>query len=226
MKLAAVLLFPAVVLAQQSATTSAPCSPIAPDNTGTITITCPGMSKEQWQKMFAILNKIRTNQLDPDVVMTKLDEIRTGVSSIKSELEIKKEQEQEAEKKRRTAPILAVSLEAVTPKTVKMCIVSTNAIPYMFRYYIVDSKNTVLGGIMMGMETVYPQSASEPYCDTKEIDLASINNHYIVLRFHFKSLSFDELRLPGHAGSDEFKYAVSDDGTSIRPLPHPPSAHY
>jgi Skp family chaperone for outer membrane proteins len=225
MKLAAMLFFSFLTFAQQSATTSAPCSPIAPENTGTITINCPGMSKEQGQKMLAILNKIQANQLDPDVVMTKLDEIRSGVSSIKSELEIKKEQEQEADRKRRTAPIMAVSLDVVTPKTVKVCIKSQNAIPYMFRYLIVDSKNVVLGGFALEMQTVYP-SNDDPHCETKDIDLVSIRDHYLALRITFKSLSFDELRLPGHAGQDEFRYTVSDDGTSVHPLPHLPATQY
>ncbi len=82
MKLAVPLFFSALALAQQSATTSAPCSPIAPENTGTITINCPGMSKEQGQKMLAILNKIVANQLEPSLVMAKLDEIQSGLHRI------------------------------------------------------------------------------------------------------------------------------------------------
>jgi hypothetical protein len=82
MKLVIMLFFSSLALAQQSATTSAPCSPIAPDNTGTITINCPGMSKEQGQKMLAILNKILANQLDPDVVIGKLDEIEKELQGV------------------------------------------------------------------------------------------------------------------------------------------------
>src|SRR5258708_37338250 len=44
------------------------------------TIDCRGISKEQGQKMLAILNKILANQLDPDAVMAKLDEILKAVN--------------------------------------------------------------------------------------------------------------------------------------------------
>jgi hypothetical protein len=82
MKLAVVLLFSSLAVAQQSVTTSGPCSPVAPENTGTITINCPGMSKDQGQKMLAILNKILANQIDPDVVMAKLGEIEKEIQRL------------------------------------------------------------------------------------------------------------------------------------------------
>lgn len=85
MRLAVFLFFPSVVLAQQSVSTSASCSPIAPHNLGSITINCPGMSKERGDKMLAILNKIQINQLDPDLVMKKLDEIQAGVEDIRKQ---------------------------------------------------------------------------------------------------------------------------------------------
>lgn len=84
MKPIAALLLSSLTLAQQSATTSAPCSPIAPDNTGTITIKCPGMPKEQWQTLLSILNKIQANQVNPDLVMSRLDQL------IETQAELKK----------------------------------------------------------------------------------------------------------------------------------------
>jgi len=83
MRLAVFLFFPSFAFAQQTASTSAPCSPIAPANTGSITINCPGISKEQGQKMLAILNKILANQLDPNLVMAKLDEIERDIKALK-----------------------------------------------------------------------------------------------------------------------------------------------
>ncbi len=80
MKLVVVLLLSSCGFAQQSSTTSGPCSPIAPNNSGSITINCPGMSKEQGKKMIDILNKILKNQIDPSVVMEKLDEILKAVN--------------------------------------------------------------------------------------------------------------------------------------------------
>lgn len=75
MKVAVLLVLSSLALAQQSAITSAPCSPIAPDNIGTITINCSGISKEQGTKMLVILNKILANKIDSDAVIAKLNEI-------------------------------------------------------------------------------------------------------------------------------------------------------
>jgi hypothetical protein len=91
-RFAIVLFFSSLALAQQSSTTSAPCSPIAPENTGTITINCPGLSKEQGQKMLTILNKILTNQIDADTVITKLDDIQKGIGAITSRAHLEVEE--------------------------------------------------------------------------------------------------------------------------------------
>jgi hypothetical protein len=61
------------------ANTSGPCSPATTGSNNEFKITC-GIGKEQGQKMLVILNKILANQLDPDVVMAKLDEILHAVN--------------------------------------------------------------------------------------------------------------------------------------------------
>ncbi len=45
-----------------------------------LTIDCRGISKEQGQKILAILNKMLANQIDADKVMAKLDEILHAVN--------------------------------------------------------------------------------------------------------------------------------------------------
>lgn len=210
-----ILLFISSFAVAQSATTSGPCSPIAEENAGSITINCPGISEGEGRKMLAILNRILANQINPDLVMVKLDEIQHGVSSIESELAEKKKQEEDAERKRRTAPIIFPSLVPISPGRVNLCVQSSNLIPYQYRYSIVSSTNTVLGGIPLSMDTVYPTSQVPVFCLTKDIDLSSIADHYIELRFVFKSLSFDELHLPGHAGQFNVGYTISDDGSSL-----------
>lgn len=77
------ILAPTLVYAQQTATTSGSCSPIAPNNSGTITIQCGGISTKLGNQLVAILNRIAKNQLDPDAVMAKLDEIQRGITEIK-----------------------------------------------------------------------------------------------------------------------------------------------
>jgi hypothetical protein len=177
--------------------------------------------------MLAILNKILVDQINPDLVMVKLDEIQHGVSSIESQLTEKKKQEEEAESKRRTAPIIGASLVPVSPGKVNLCVQSSNLIPYQYRYAIVGSTNNVLGGFPLEMDTIYPTSEAPVFCLTKDIDLSSIADHYIELRFDFKSLSFDELHLPGHAGRISIGYIISDDGKSlsVRPPKCGPDGH-
>ena len=177
--------------------------------------------------MLAILNRILANQINPDLVMVKLDEIQHGVSSIESELAQKKKQEDEAEMKRRTAPIVFPILQPVSPGKVNFCVHSSNLIPYQYRYTIVGSTNTVLGGFPLSMDTVYPTSEVSVFCLIKDIDLSSIADHYIELRFVFRSLSFDELHLPGHAGQINIGYTISDDGSSLsmRPPKCGPDGH-
>lgn len=62
------------------ATTTGPCSPAVTGNNNQFNINCQGISKEQGAKMLGILNKILANQLDPEAVMAKLDEILKAVN--------------------------------------------------------------------------------------------------------------------------------------------------
>jgi len=61
------------------AETTGACSPAVTGSKNTFTIKC-GVDKKQGQKMLDILNKILANQLDPDAVMAKLDEILNVVN--------------------------------------------------------------------------------------------------------------------------------------------------
>jgi hypothetical protein len=70
-----IVLLPGIALSGQSDTTSGPCSPIAPNNSGSITINCPGISKQQGEQILKLLNKIFAEKLDMNAVMSKLDEI-------------------------------------------------------------------------------------------------------------------------------------------------------
>jgi hypothetical protein len=70
-------------LAQTANTTSGSCSPIVTGNDGTVTIECKGMSDQLQGQLVDILNRILKNQIDPQLVMSKLDEISKGVGSLK-----------------------------------------------------------------------------------------------------------------------------------------------
>ena len=61
------------------AETTGTCSPAVTGSKNTFTISC-GIDKKQGQKMLEIMNKILENQIDPDAVMAKLDEILKAVN--------------------------------------------------------------------------------------------------------------------------------------------------
>lgn len=65
-----------------NAETTGPCSPAVPGDNNQFIINCRGIDKEQGKRILAILNKILVNELDPKVVMEKLDDIEKGVSAI------------------------------------------------------------------------------------------------------------------------------------------------
>jgi hypothetical protein len=202
-----------------TAETAGPCSPAVTGSHNQFTISCRGLTRKQGEEFLRILNKISRNQLDPDLVLSKLDEIQSGVSSIKGELSLKQEQAAQAEKMRQTPPLLSAYLIPVSAHKVNLCINSANLIPYQYRYMITDSKGTILGGFPLSMETVYPKKERPSFCMQKDIDLASIPDHYIELDFIFKSLSYDELQMPGHAGTIAYKYSIADDASSLNLIP-------
>jgi hypothetical protein len=64
--------------------TSGECSPISPDNQGTITIQCTGLSERQSKLILDLLRKISSRQSgDRDALMSKLDEVLATVKEAK-----------------------------------------------------------------------------------------------------------------------------------------------
>lgn len=64
--------------------TSGPCSSRSASGSAQFSINCQGVSEEQGSQWLAILNRIAKLQLDPKLVMQKLDEIETSSASPKS----------------------------------------------------------------------------------------------------------------------------------------------
>jgi hypothetical protein len=64
--------------------TSGECSPISPNNQGTITIQCTGLSERQSKLILDLLRKISSRQSsDRDALMSKLDEVLATVKEAK-----------------------------------------------------------------------------------------------------------------------------------------------
>lgn len=84
------LLFAMPCLGQTKATgeakTTGPCSPAVTGSSNQFTINCQGISAKQGEEFLKILNKIAKNELDPDTVMAKLDEIAKAVQKISTPL--------------------------------------------------------------------------------------------------------------------------------------------
>ena len=80
MKLVLLLFLSSISLAQQShTTTSGPCSPIAPNNSGSITINCKELSKEERNALRKLLNEV----LDRDFhsIKNMLENIQSEVTT-------------------------------------------------------------------------------------------------------------------------------------------------
>ena len=187
------------------------CNSVVVGSDNRITIDCDGVSKVQGDQLLKVLNTILKRQLDPATVLAKLDDIQSGVSDIKGQLAVQSAKEQEQDRIRRTAPEIDPYLVAIEKNKVNLCTVSKNLIPFQYHYFIVKSNNDIVGGFPMGDAPFYPTNAQNAFCLEKEIDLSQIADHYLELRFWFKSMSYDELHLPGHGGEIVKKYTITTD---------------
>jgi hypothetical protein len=66
------LLFPTFLLAQTN-TTSGQCSPITPNNGGTITINCQGIPARLQGQILELLNRIAKDQTTAEAILAKVD---------------------------------------------------------------------------------------------------------------------------------------------------------
>jgi hypothetical protein len=164
-------------------------------------------------------------------VMQKLDEIQKGVSDIKTGLAKKEEQEAENERIKHTAPIITVGLTSV-PEHGKVMeyVESKNLVPFEYRYVITTEENLIVAGVPLVFTKVYPKSGPKgsQFYSIDQLQWERIKNNYLEFHFTFQSLSYEELRLPGHSATIIRKYRIAPDGV-LHPLdndqpeviPHP-----
>jgi hypothetical protein len=234
MRFILVLLLYAIPLRAQTsgaADTSGPCSPAVTGNDNQFKITCDGIGEAQGKELLKILNRISKEQLDPKLVMQKLDEIEKGVSDLKTGLAKKEEQEAETERIRHTAPIIAVGLTSVPdPGKVMVYFESKNLVPFEYRYLITTEDNLVISGVPLSFNKVYPKNGPKGglFYSVDQLQWQRIKNNYLEIRFTFQSLSYEELRLPGHSATIIRKYRIGADGALLpldndqpEVIPHP-----
>jgi hypothetical protein len=65
------------------AKTAAPCSPAVSGNNNKLTITCTGVSDKVGSQLVDLMNKIATNQIDAQAVLSKLDSCLVAVNAVK-----------------------------------------------------------------------------------------------------------------------------------------------
>ncbi len=141
------------------AQTTGPCSPAVTDNNNQFNITCDGIGEAQGKELIKILNRISKEQLDPKLVMEKLDENQKGVSDIKTGLAKKEEQEAETERIRHTASIITVGLTSVPEHgKVMTYFESKNLVPFECRYVITTEDNVIVSRTPQGFTKVFPKS--------------------------------------------------------------------
>ncbi len=115
-----------------SQNTSGVCNPATVAG-GNVTITCQGLDPALIKQLHLVLNKIAANQLDPNAVLMKLDELRAETHDIKVGVdEIRKRQEG-----RRLSTdqkgLLVARLKSVATKS-RIKIMMTNSTPESTRF--------------------------------------------------------------------------------------------
>jgi hypothetical protein len=145
------------------AETAGPCSPATTGNYNQLTINCQGIGKTQGEQLLKIVNRIAKDQIDPKVVMEKLDEIEKGIKELKSNTADRKAKEDEAERAKRTAPDIRVELIPGRDGqffTIADCV---NDIPFEFRSVIVTEDDQGIMGppngvsIVLGFTRFFPK---------------------------------------------------------------------
>jgi hypothetical protein len=213
------------------AETTGPCSPVVTGNNNQFKITCEGIGEAQGRELLKIVNRISKEKLDPKLVMEKLDEIQKGVLDIKTGLAQKEQQEAEAERIRHTAPIIVVSLASV-PEHGKIMVrfESVNHIPFEYRYVLTTENNRIVSGIPFAFSKAFPKSAPGGvlFYSIDPIQFDQIKNNYLEIRLTYQSLSYEELRLPGHSATIIRKYKIGSDDSlteldngQAEIIPHP-----
>lgn len=159
------------------------------------------------------LAKVVGSTADVERLEREVTSLREKVSDLEQQNDERRKREQELEARRRTAPDVEATLEPVDKTNIDLVVKAKNNIPFSFKYSIEN------GAFMLGFEPIYPPT--DPYVFRIRVPLTLPQSDYRVrinFDFVYKSMSYDELHLPGHVGGFKRKYWLSPDGTSwVRP---------
>jgi hypothetical protein len=170
---------------------------ITGNNNTTASLVCSGVDPKLAEQVRAILNGTRRSEAATKEISEKLDQI---LNQMNEEHSAKKQLEEEAERVRRTPPKIAVGLTPAGKGKVNITVVSQNLIPFEYLYDICTKDNVVVARYPMAMSKVYPRADHATVSVPVDIQLDRVKDNYLEFHFMFKSLSFDELHLAGHAG--------------------------
>jgi len=205
-----------------TAETTGPCSPATTGNNNQLTINCQGIGKEQGDQLLRILNRIAKDQIDPKLVLEKLDEIQKGITEIRSDAADRKTKEDLAERQRRTAPAIhVVGLVLHENGMFQTVVECTNDIPFEFRSVIVTENGQGIMGppngvsVILGFTKFFPSSQGRVLRFEDHVNLDRVANGYIELRFTYRSLSYEELHLPGHFALITRKFRLLSGGSLV-----------
>ena len=228
------LLWVGALFAQSQANTmSGSCEQTINDNRGVITITCSGVDKalmQQLKKTADVLDRVARRQTDPAIlgglkdINAKMDKVLSDTRELKAtvlqndrQLAAERQEKNQAEVLRQTPPDIEPSLRIDQNGNLLVMMSCRNFVPFEFKFFITGLDNNVLSGsdggqsVMLTMAKVYPSPATTLFHYETIIRAASHAGEEIKLDFYFQSLSYDELRLPGHKGEIIRKYGSAQE---------------
>jgi hypothetical protein len=192
---------------------------------GNVTITCNGIEPgEQFKNLTQLVQLINTalrgDSRKLDAILRELGEVRKTTTETNAQIMAVQQERQQAEVIRRTAPDINPFLRIRADGRLFVMIDCRNLVPFEFKSIITRPDGTLIHiEIPLEMSKVYPASGNTLFNQETSINVKEVAGGDIELRFDFKSLSSDELKLPGHRGRIVRKYRVSIDGSGLQPLP-------
>ncbi len=110
---------------------------------------------------------------------------------------------------KKTPPQLRVELRAYEHGKFFLHVESLNFIPFECNYMLLNRFNESLTGIPIEWVKVYPTKEEPDAQHEPHLDLSKVPDGYVKLKFDYRSIHYEELRIPELAGTIEIEYDIS-----------------